>query len=165
MSTTANTTTQTDYKALPEAQQICPTTALRRATEEGSLFVDVREPGEIEKLAYVVPDIVHIPMSQFEQRYSELPLDRDLIMVCAVGKRSLKATYFLMYHGYTRVANMEDGMAKWAAKGFPVIGDPANAPTAAAGSCCAPGSSNASTEAPKSACTSGTPKVEAQRCA
>jgi hypothetical protein len=45
-----------------------------------------------------------------------------------------------MYHGYTRVANMEGGVVKWAAKGFPVKGARVAVPVAAApvGRCCSP---------------------------
>lgn len=58
-------------------------------------------------------------MSELEQRFAELLRDRDLVLVCQVGSRSLKATYFLMHQGYTRVANMEGGLFKWASKGLP----------------------------------------------
>ena len=51
-----------------------------------------------------------------------MPRDRDVILACAVGVRSLKATYFLMYQGYDRVMNMNPGIARWVAKGFPVTG-------------------------------------------
>ena len=122
---------------LPEAQQFCPTSTRRKVTEEGALMVDVRERAEVEQLAFDMPGVIHIPMSEFEARYAELPRDCDLILVCAVGQRSLKATYFLMYHGYTRVANMSDGMDKWQRKGFPVKGESATA-TSAAGGCCSP---------------------------
>jgi hypothetical protein len=44
-------------------------------------------------------------------------------MVCKGGGRNLKATYFLMYQGYERVANMAGGIDKWASKASPVKGD------------------------------------------
>lgn len=88
-------------------------------------------------MAFDAPGIVAMPMSELEQRFAEMPHDRELVLVCAVGERSLKATYFLMYQGYTKVANMEGGIAKWARKRFPVKGDVgAAAANAAAGSCC-----------------------------
>ena len=68
------------------------------------------------------PGVLLMPMSELEQRFAELPRDRDLVLVCQVDERSLKATYFLTYHGYTRVANMEGGVFKWAVKGFPIKG-------------------------------------------
>lgn len=107
---------------LEEAKEICPTTT-RRKISEGALIVDVREQSEVDQLAFDVPDIVVIPLSELEQRFVELPRERELVLVCQHGVRSLKATYFLMYQGYTKVFNMQDGMAKWVRKGFPVKGD------------------------------------------
>jgi len=120
---------------LAEAREVCPTTTLR-LSREGALLVDVRERDEIDRLAFDVPDVVVVPMSEFEQRCGELPRDRDLVMVCQVGERSLKATYYLMYRGHTRVANMEGGIAKWARKGFPVKGDVSAAMASRETGCC-----------------------------
>jgi rhodanese-related sulfurtransferase len=131
---------------LPPAREVCPTTT-RRLIAEGALLVDVRERAEVESLAFDVPATVVIPLSEFERRFAELPRDRELVLACRVGERSLKATYFLMYQGYTRVANMNGGIFKWARKGFPVKGSPDMA-TAPAGGCC-------STEGGESACCDG----------
>jgi rhodanese-related sulfurtransferase len=120
---------------LPPAREVCPTTT-RRLISQGALLVDVRERAEIDRLAFDVPDIVALPLSELEQRFSELSRDRELVLACAVGERSLKAAYFLMYQGYTRVANMEGGLAKWVCKGFPVKGDIGAASADAAGNCC-----------------------------
>jgi rhodanese-related sulfurtransferase len=118
---------------LPPAREVCPTTT-RRLIGEGALLVDVRELGEVAALAFDMPGVLLMPMSELEQRFAELPRDRQLVIVCAVGERSLKATYFLMYQGYTQVANMEGGIMKWARKGFPIKGlVPADEP---AGGCC-----------------------------
>ena len=81
---------------LPAAHEVCPTTT-RRLLAEGALLVDVRERSEIERLAFDVPEVVDMPLSEFEQRFAELLRDRRLVMVCQTGARSLKATYFLMY--------------------------------------------------------------------
>lgn len=119
---------------LPPAREVCPTTT-RRLLGEGALLVDVRELHEVAQVAFDVPGVLLMPLSELEQRYAELPRDRELVLVCAVGDRSLKATYFLMYQGYTEVANMEGGLAKWARKGFPIRGVAPAAASAAAGCC------------------------------
>ncbi len=119
---------------LPPAREVCPTTT-RRLVGEGALLVDVRERPEVERVAFDVPGLVVMPMSELERRFAELPRDRPLVMVCESGARSLKATYFLMYQGYTQVANMEGGLLKWAHKGFPVRGDVAQANACASGAC------------------------------
>jgi rhodanese-related sulfurtransferase len=124
--------------ALPPARECCPTTTRRRIAEEGVLLVDVRERPDFERLTLDVPEIVNIPFSEFEERFSELPRDRELVLVSADGGESLKATYYLMFQGYTRVANMSNGVAKWLFRGFPVKGDPATLASAGDASGCCP---------------------------
>ncbi|MTD33735.1 rhodanese-like domain-containing protein [Paludibacterium denitrificans] len=126
----------TDQKTLRDARQYCPTLIQRKLEQENAMLVDVREEDEVAQLVFDVPNVIYLPMSEFEQRFAELPKDRELILSCSVGERSLKATYFLMYHGYEKVANMEDGLKKWIRKGFPVRGDIASITSARA--CCSP---------------------------
>jgi rhodanese-related sulfurtransferase len=133
---------------LQVAKEVCPTTT-RRLIGEGALLVDVREMREVQALAFDVPDIVCIPLSELETRWSEIPKDREVVMVCQGGARSLKATYYLQYHGYIQVSNMAGGMDKWARKGFPVKGQ-----IPSSGACgCAPGCCD--TSAPSSASDAG----------
>lgn len=123
-------------KDLTEAREVCPTTS-QRLLKEGALLVDVREADEVAAVGYAGCDVVNIPLSEFEDRWQEIPRDRDVILACAVGERSLKATYFLMYQGYTNVANMKPGIARWVARGFPITGSAeAVASSEAASSCC-----------------------------
>ncbi|WP_341889743.1 rhodanese-like domain-containing protein [Variovorax sp. YR752] len=119
---------------LPAAREVCPT-ATRRLLAEGALLVDVRERAEVARMAFDVPALVQMPLSEFERRFDELPRDRPLVLACESGPRSLKATYFLMYQGFTDVSNMDGGLAKWARKGSPVAGTAAPA-VAAAAACC-----------------------------
>ncbi|UUC96652.1 rhodanese-like domain-containing protein [Comamonas sp. C11] len=127
-----------DHTTLEEAKQVCPTTT-RRLVSEGALLLDVRERNEVASLAFDVPAIVNIPLFELEQRWSELPKDREIVLVCESGERSLKATYYLQFQGFTRVSNMEGGLLKWMLKGFPVIGKRHEAPAAAATSSCCGG--------------------------
>lgn len=115
------------------------------------------ERAEVERLAFDAPAIVNLPLSEFEQRFAELPRDRELVLVCQSGPRSLKATYFLMYQGYAQVANMAGGIVKWMSKGLPVVGQRADAGACGLGcvsdapeSCCAPATSEPA--APKPTC-------------
>ena len=124
----------TAKKDLPEAREVCPTTS-RRLLAEGALLVDVREAAEVNQLAFAGCEQLRIPLSEFERRWAEIPRDRGVILACAVGQRSLKATYYLMYQGYDRVMNMQHGLKRWAARGFPVTGDAAGAPVATGGCC------------------------------
>lgn len=141
---------------LEEAKQVCPTTT-RRLLGEGALLVDVREPGEVAVLAFNVPDIVNIPLLALEQRWNELPRDRDIVLVFENGTRSLKATYYLQFHGFTRVSNMEGGILRWMGKNFPVTGQRHQAPVAATGCC-------GGTDETSACCAPATPAVASGCC-
>ncbi len=145
---------------LAPAREVCPTTT-RRLIAEGALLVDVRERVEVERVAFDSPNVVAIPLSELEQRYAELPRDRQLVMACQGGARSQKATYFLMYQGYRQVANLEGGILKWAAKGFPIKGSPA-VPAPATAGCCGSGASSA--PAANACCDSSSTAAAATGC-
>lgn len=54
--------------------EICPTST-QAWVKRGAILVDVREREEVEQLAFDVPAIVNIPLSEFEIRYKELAMD------------------------------------------------------------------------------------------
>lgn len=104
--------------------EICPTTTFKKLSE-GILLVDVREKNEVDKLAFNVENLINIPMSEFEEKYQTIPKDINVVMVCAVGQRSLLAAGFLIKHGYDqdKITNMKFGLVRWVERGFPTIGD------------------------------------------
>ena len=108
----------------PLIKEICPTRT-QVWVKKGALLVDVRESSEVATLRFNVPNIINIPLSDFEKRYSELPKNQDLVIVCRGGGKSLLATSFLINHGYdpAKVVNMKHGLIRWAQKRFPTIGD------------------------------------------
>ena len=120
---------------LDEAKEVCPTTT-QSLLHQGYTLVDVRERDEIAQLAFDVPNFIIMPLSEFEQRYAELPTDRPLILACQNGSRSLRATYYLMNKGYTHVTNMKFGMERWVVRGFPIKGDPGALATKPSSGCC-----------------------------
>ena len=107
---------------MERAKEICPTTTMSKLSE-GAILVDVRELKEINEVAFGVVNQLIIPLSEFEERFQEIPKDKEVVVVCQTGDRSLKAVYYLMNHGYETVYNMRDGMVKWARKEFPIQGD------------------------------------------
>lgn len=120
---------------LEEAQQVCPTTT-RRLIGEGALEVDVRESAEVARTAFDAPAIVNIPLRELEHRFDALPKDRELVLACETGTRSLKATDYQQFQGFTRVSNMDGGLLKWMRKSFHVIAQRFEVPTAVVSACC-----------------------------
>lgn len=128
--------------------EICPTTT-QSWVKKGALLVDVRERDEVEQLAFDVPAIVNIPLSEFEIRYTELPFDKDLVIVCRSGSRSLRAAGFLINNEYDpgKVVNMQHGIIRWAQKGFPTKGDTATVlGTNTNSGCCGTSNTNSVTD-------------------
>jgi len=101
--------------------EICPTTS-QDWIKNGALLIDVREKEEVAQIAFDVKNILNIPLSEFEERFTEIPKDTNVIIACKSGGRSLRATGFLMHHRYTNVVNLQHGINKWIQKGFPIIG-------------------------------------------
>ncbi len=114
---------QTVPNPLPSVKECCPTSTRKRIEFKHALLVDVREQEDFGKLSLDVPDLLHIPLSEFERRFSEVPRDREVVMVSTDGRESLVATQLLIREGYTDVLNMTDGIAKWVFRGFPYKGN------------------------------------------
>jgi len=87
--------------------------------------VDVREPEEWT--AGHIDGSQHIPMSQFMQRMDEIPVNRDLVVVCAVGARSARVTAFLNQRGF-HASNLGGGLQAWVAAGLPMVSDTGEPP-------------------------------------
>ena len=140
-------------------QEICPTKT-QQWIKNGALLVDVREKDEVAQLAYDVPNIINIPLSVFEEHFTEIPKNKDVVMVCRSGARSLRAAGFLINHGYDKVVNMKHGMIRWAQKGFPTIGDISVVLGNAQNSECCGSTANSS----KQSCCDSSPKSEGSKC-
>ena len=95
--------------------------AERRRREESPtpLVVDVREASEF-KAVRLEDGVALVPLSEFGERFQELPRDRPLLMMCAGGTRSAAATAHLLRNGYTDVVNVAGGIKDWEASGLPV---------------------------------------------
>lgn len=96
--------------------RIEPAEAHRRV-QAGASLIDVREIAEFEQAR--VPGAVLIPLSEFAQRYTELPQENEVVLMCAAGVRSAQAAQFAAQHGY-QVTNLEGGIQAWNAAGLPV---------------------------------------------
>lgn len=83
----------------------------------GAVLIDVREQDEWD--AGHAPTAQLLPISALNDRADELPADRQLLVICQSGGRSMRATTRLLAQGYDAV-NVIGGMTAWAAQGGPV---------------------------------------------
>ncbi|MEX0682222.1 MAG: rhodanese-like domain-containing protein [Dehalococcoidia bacterium] len=84
----------------------------------GAAIIDVRELHEYT--AGHVPGAELIPVNTVYKRREELPKDKDVIFVCAVGQRSALAAEMAAAAGLTRLFNLEGGTEAWMKSGEPV---------------------------------------------
>lgn len=113
--------------------EVC-TTQVRQQAQIGALLIDLRERHESAALAFDAPEILLFPFGELEHRWAELPRDRDLILVCQTGEKSVMAAEFLDQKGFIRASPMRGGVLLWMQKGYPVTGkrfDSADAPVPA----------------------------------
>jgi sulfur-carrier protein adenylyltransferase/sulfurtransferase len=106
-------------EARAQVPEISPIeTDLLRETAPDVAIVDVREISEWEQGH--VPGAVHIPKSFVEQRIEEAVPDRDrqVVLYCSGGVRSLFAGQALQALGYTNVSSMAGGFQDWKSRGL-----------------------------------------------
>jgi len=87
-------------------------------SDPGVLFIDVRSNGEIERDG-TVEGFIHIPIGSLEQRYSEIPKDKKIVVACSRGVRAARGAAILQNHGYENV--LSTGLAEYKAKGYELI--------------------------------------------
>jgi rhodanese-related sulfurtransferase len=90
----------------------------KKRIDNGAVLVDVREQNEFDEVR--IPGSILVPLSEFQQRYDEIPKDKEIVMQCRSGARSGKATEFLLANGYTNVVNMTGGILAWNEAGLTV---------------------------------------------
>jgi sulfur-carrier protein adenylyltransferase/sulfurtransferase len=92
----------------------------RLASQDGSLFVDVREPDEWDEGH--IPDAVYTGRGRLEQRIEGLVPDksRPLVVYCSAGNRSAFSVKVLEELGYENVVNLASGFSDWKRNGYEV---------------------------------------------
>src|SRR5690242_8216577 len=71
------------------------------------VLVDVREAWEFAQGH--ASRAVNVPLSEFRERFGEIPREREVLVICHLGQRSLIAAKFLRQQGFMQVANVEGG--------------------------------------------------------
>jgi rhodanese-related sulfurtransferase len=99
--------------------EITPAQAYQKF-QQGAFILDVRTQEEWN-LAHVARSTL-IPLDELQSRLSEVPRDRDVVVVCLSGKRSKEGMTILQQAGFSRATCMTGGLAAWKAAGYPLEG-------------------------------------------
>jgi rhodanese-related sulfurtransferase len=105
----------TESGRVPEIE---PDAAFKDFSSGRAVILDVREADELQQVS--VDGALHIPLGELQDRISEVPLDREVYVLCHVGQRSAMATQFLRQLGHERAWNIRGGIINWVRGGMPV---------------------------------------------
>ncbi len=78
------------------------------ASDSPLFILDVRAPGEYEESH--IQNAINIPLSNLNQRMSEIPNDPPVLVHCAGGYRSTIACSLLQKQGFSHIINLIGGM-------------------------------------------------------
>ena len=102
--------------------QITPTMLAERlqdAQRPAPLLLDVREPWEVQICQ--IPGSLTMPMGSVPARFAELERDRETVVICHHGGRSMQVAMFLQHQGFANLINLAGGVAQWAAQVDPAM--------------------------------------------
>jgi len=84
---------------------------MRKAVNDGGLLLDVRTPGEYN--GGHLDGALNIPVGDLRGRLQELgPKERVIVVYCASGGRSARATKFLRANGFNEVHDL-GSLSNW----------------------------------------------------
>ena len=85
-------------------------------------IVDLRHPLELVPDPYTLPGAHHLSPDSLAARYSEIPLDRDVILYCTCPSEATAAKTAMTLHklGVDRVRPLRGGFDEWKRLGFPL---------------------------------------------
>jgi rhodanese-related sulfurtransferase len=82
------------------------------AKKSDLILLDVREPEELEICQ--IQGNTHIRLSELPVRFNELPKDKQIVVYCKAGGRSMQAASFLLHNGFSNIKNLDGGILRWA---------------------------------------------------
>lgn len=90
--------------------------------QAGAFILDVRETSEWNEAH--IEGATLIPLGELSSRVSELPKDKEIVVVCRSGNRSAQARDLLLKDGFAQVTSMAGGLNEWKATGYPTVSGP-----------------------------------------
>jgi glyoxylase-like metal-dependent hydrolase (beta-lactamase superfamily II) len=83
---------------------------LAKIDDDDVFVLDVREPDEFE--AWRIPGAVNVPLAALADHLGDVPVDREVVAVCAVGSRATAAVGVLEANGRSATL-LDGGMGAW----------------------------------------------------
>lgn len=86
--------------------------------DQGAFILDVREPSEWTQ--FHIPGATLIPLGDLPNRLKDVPKDRQVVVVCRTGHRSVQGRDILVNAGFTNVTSMAGGVTQWQTQGLAI---------------------------------------------
>jgi len=90
--------------------------------DSDAFVLDVRQPEEWDQVH--IPGATLIPLGELQSRLSEVPKDKEVVVVCRSGNRSQEGRDILLNAGFENATSMAGGMNQWSAAGYPTVSGP-----------------------------------------
>lgn len=84
---------------------------MNQSNPDQTIFIDVREADEFQ--SGHIEGMRNMPLSTLNETYSQLPKDKEIVIICRSGNRSMQAAELLQDKGYSKVINVDGGMNDW----------------------------------------------------
>lgn len=88
--------------------------AVKIANDDDFILLDVRTMQE-HQIDYIEGSVL-IPLNFLEDRYTELSKEKEIIIYCRSGRRSVLASDFLNQKGFKKIRNLTGGINAWRAE-------------------------------------------------
>jgi rhodanese-related sulfurtransferase len=122
------------FNFFSNVDEIKPTEVYKKVNERHDMLIlDVREPDEFAQIrignSVLIPrGILESGVANTKHNYKkevqslEKAKNKEVIVICRSGARSLYAAKYLKNNGFQNVKSMKSGVMGWAQNGYPVLG-------------------------------------------
>ncbi len=80
---------------------------------ESFILLDVREP---EEFALANLGGTLIALNELPGKLAQLDREKEIVVLCHHGVRSLHAAHFLLANGFTKLSNVRGGIDQWSVR-------------------------------------------------
>ncbi|NBJ69427.1 MULTISPECIES: rhodanese-like domain-containing protein [Clostridia] len=91
--------------------QMTPQEVKKKLKDKQVQFIDVRTPQEYNS-KYQKP-FENIPLPVLAKRTSHLDKQKEVVIICQSGMRSMRAAKILKKQGFEKIINVKGGMGAW----------------------------------------------------
>lgn len=92
---------------------------ISQGMQADEILIDVRKPGEYE--AEHLENVPNIPLDFINERMSEFPKNKNMVLHCAGGYRSMIATSILLSRGFSNIKDIRGGFVAITKENLPTV--------------------------------------------